>query len=247
MTTARAFLDDLHVRATPEQRAAVRRYFRTGPGEYGHGDVFLGVRMGEVFALARQYRAMPVEEIEELLESPFHEARAGAVKIMAERAAARGTTDAGRHELFALYLRRIDRIDSWDLVDLGAWEVVGRYLADHPRELLDDLARSGDVWERRTAVLATLHFLRRGEFDDAVRIATVLRADPHDLVRKPVGGILRETGRRDPDRLLAFLDEHAGDLPRTVLRYATERLTPQQRAHYRSLRPRPESRFAGVR
>lgn len=242
MTTAERFLDDLRALATPEQQVAVQRYFRTGPGEYGHGDVFLGVRMGQVFALAQRHRAMPVEEVEALLESPLHEARAGAVKIMAKQASARGASDAQRHELFALYLRRIDRIDSWDLVDLGAWDVVGRYLADHPRDLLDDLARSGNVWERRTAVLATLHFLRRGEVDDAVRIATILRRDPHDLVQKAVGGILRETGRRDPARLHAFLDEHAADLPRTALRYATERLTPAERAHYRSLRPLADAR-----
>ena len=193
-STAARFVDELDARRSPEELAKIQRYFRSGPGEYGEGDTFVGVRMGEVFALAEEFRDMPLDEIETLLESHVHEARAGAVKIMAKQAGGRASTEALRHELFALYLRRIDRINNWDLVDLGAWDVVGRYLVDKPRWVLDELARSADVWERRTAMLATLHFVRRADLDDAFRIAAILLADGHDLIHKAVGGVLRGAG-----------------------------------------------------
>lgn len=227
MSTAAQFLADLAEHRDPAEREKLVRHFTTGR------DAFLGVRMGTVFALAQRHVDMPLAEIEALLESPVHEARAGAVKIMAKRAARR---DGDGAALYDLYLRRHDRIDNWDLVDLGAWDVVGRHLADRPRDVLDRLAASGVVWERRTAVLATLHFLRRGEVDDAFRLCGLLHADPHHLVQKAVGGILREAGKHDPDRLRAFLDAHAAAMPRVALRYAVEKLHPDERRHYRSLR-----------
>jgi 3-methyladenine DNA glycosylase AlkD len=228
--TAAAFLADLHANRSDAELAKIQRYFKTGAGEYGAGDTFIGVRMGTVFARARAARSMPLEEIERLLDSPIHEARAGAVRIMAEQAKAKGATDDDRRALHDLYLRRIDRIDSWDLVDLGAWEVVGRYLLDHPRDELDVLAGSDDVWSRRTAVLATIAFIRVGQTDDAFRIAGRLVDDPHDLVRKAVGGVLRYAGDVDRPRLERFLETHAATMPRTALRYAIERLPPDERA-----------------
>jgi 3-methyladenine DNA glycosylase AlkD len=186
--------------------------------------------------LSEEFVEMPLAEIEALLESPIHEARAGAVKIVAKQASAHGTTPQRREELFELYLRRHDRIDNWDLVDLGAWHVVGRHLADRPRDVLYRLVRSESVWERRTAVLATLHFVRHGELDDAFRIAEMLLADPHDLIHKATGGVLREAGKKDPARLLHFLDEHAAAMAPTARRYAVEHLDAEQRAHYRGLR-----------
>lgn len=243
--TAPAFIEALHQHSSAVEREKIQRYFKSGAGEYGEGDLFVGVRMGQVFALAEQFKGMPLDQVEELLESPFHEARAGAVKIMAKKAAGSAATEHLKRELFDLYLRRIDRINNWDLVDLGAWDVVGRYLADQPRGVLDELAHSGDVWERRTAVLATLFFLRRGEVDDTFRLAGVLIDDDHDLVHKAVGGVLREAGQRDRDRLLRFLDTHAAAMPRTMLRYAIEHLDKEQRAHYRALpnaRSKPQIR-----
>ena len=228
--TAAAFLADLDANRSDEELAKIQRYFKTGAGEYGEGDTFIGVRMGTVFALARSARSMPLDEIERLLESPIHEARAGALRIMAEQAKQRGATDADRRTLYDLYLRRLDRIDNWDLVDLGAWEVVGRYLVDHPRDALDMLAASDDVWARRTAVLATIAFIRIGQTDDAFRIAKRLVDDPHDLVQKAVGGVLRCAGDVDRTRLLAFLEIHAATMPRTTLRYAIEKLEPAERA-----------------
>jgi 3-methyladenine DNA glycosylase AlkD len=233
--TAQAFIEELQRRSSALEREKLQRYFKAGAGEYGEGDQFVGVPMGQVFTLAEQFKGMTLDQIERLLESPIHEARAGAVKIMAKKSAGSKATEPLRRELYELFLRRIDRINNWDLVDLGAWDVVGRYLAEQPRGVLDELARSGDVWQRRTAVLATLHFLRRGEVDDTFRLAGALLNDDHDLIHKATGGVLREAGKHDPARLLGFLDVHAAAMPRTMLRYAIERLDPEQRAHYRAL------------
>ena len=234
--TAAAFLADLEADRSDEERAKYGRYFKTGPGDYAEGDTFIGVRMGTVFALARAADRMPLEEIETLLESPIHEARAGALRIMAEQAKARRTTDDQRRELYDLYLRRIDRIDNWDLVDLAAWDVVGRYLLDKPRDVLVELAGSDDLWARRTAVLATLAFIRAGETADAFHIAAILVDDPQDLIQKAVGGILRAAGDADRPGLEAFLASHAATMPRTSLRYATEHLEADDRARYLAMR-----------
>jgi 3-methyladenine DNA glycosylase AlkD len=153
---------------------------------------------------------------------------------MDKQARRRRTPADRRRELFELYLRRIDRIDNWDLVDLAAPYVVGGYLFDfdRPRDLLDELARSENPWERRTAIVATGYFIRQGEVDDTFRIAELLAADDHDLVQKATGWMVREAGKRDRQRLLQFLDRHAATLPRTLLRYAIEHLDQQQRSHY---------------
>ena len=233
--TADRFVARLATHVSPEERAKVSRYFKTGPGDYGEGDVFAGVRMRDVFALAKEFVDMPPAEIEALLESPVHEVRAGALSVMDKAARRRRTSPARRQDLFDLYLRRMDRIDNWDLVDLAAPHVVGGYLSDKPRDVLYELARSANVWERRTAMLSTLYFARQGDLDDIYGVAEVLRADDHDLIHKAVGGLLREAGKHDRPRLLAFLDRHAASMPRTMLRYASEHLDRDQRAHYRSL------------
>lgn len=234
--TADEFVARLEAHVSAEELAKVQRYFKAGPGDYGEGDVFVGVRMGDVFALAKEFVEMPIDEIEQLLDSPIHEVRAGALSIMDKAARRRATSAARRKELYELYLRRIDRVDNWDLVDLGAPYVVGGYLFDKPRDVLFDLARSSDLWERRTAMLSTLYFARQRDLDDIYRIAEILLHDDHDLIHKPVGGMLREAGKHDRARLLAFLDVNAAGLPRTALRYAIEHLDDAQRAHYRSLR-----------
>lgn len=233
--TATAFIERLESLASATELEKIQRHFKSGDGDYGAGDTFIGVRMGQVFALATEFQDLPLTEIERLLESPIHEARAGAVKVMAKQASDKRRSDARRRELFDLYLRRIDRINNWDLVDLGAWDVIGRYLLDKPRDVLLDLARSANLWERRTAILATLAFLRRGELDDTYAIAEALLDDPHDLVQKPVGACLREAGKQDRPRLERFLDEHASTMPRTTLRFAIEHFDPVERARYLSI------------
>lgn len=236
--TAERYLERLHALQSPEELVKIQRYFKTGPGEYGEGDQFLGVRMGGVFALTREFIAMPPGELERLLESPLHEARAGALSIMSKQAEHKKTPASRREELFDLYLRRHDRINNWDLVDVSAPAVVGGWLFDKPRDILYELARSENLWERRTAIVSTAYFIRKGELDDTFAIAEILLRDPEDLVQKAVGGWLRESGKHDRPRLLGFLDAHAATMPRTMLRYAIERLERPEREHYLALRTR---------
>jgi 3-methyladenine DNA glycosylase AlkD len=233
--TARRFLKELETHRSPEEREKYRRYFKTGKGQYAEGDEFMGVRMGQVFALAKEFIDMPPEEIERLLESPIHEARAGAVSIMDKQGRRKKTPESRRKELFDLYLRRTDRINNWDLVDLGAPYVVGRYLLDKSRDILYELARSESLWERRTAIVATYYFIRQGDLDDTFAVAEVLLGDEEDLIHKAAGGWLREAGKKDRQRLLNFLDENAATMPRTMLRYAIEHLDKDLRAHYLSI------------
>lgn len=234
--TAKRFVERLKAHRSPDELKKIQRYFKSGEGEYGEGDEFMGVRMGQVFALAKEFIEMPPREIEKLLESPIHEARAGAVSIMDWQARNKKTPEERRQELFDLYLRRHDRINNWDLVDRSAPYVVGGYLVDKPRDILYKLARSTNVWERRTAIVSTYYFVRQGDVADTFKIAEMLLNDTHDLIHKATGGWLREAGKKDRQRLLIFLDKHAATMPRTALRYAIERLDKKQRIHYLGLK-----------
>jgi 3-methyladenine DNA glycosylase AlkD len=193
------------------------------------------VPMREIFALAKTFIEMPPTQIELLLDRSNHDARVGAVAIMDWQARRKSTSPERRRELFELYLRRHDRIDTWDLVDRAAPYVVGGYLADKPRDPLYVLARSRYWWERRTAIVSTYFFIRRDELNDTFAIADLLADDPHDLVQKAVGGWVREAGKRDRQRLLDYLDRHAATMPRTAMRYAIEHLEPETRQHYLQL------------
>src|SRR5687767_1407984 len=195
------------------------------------------VGMGKVFALAKDSMDMPLAEIEALLERPDHLARVGAVSVMDFQARSKATPPERRQALFDLYLRRHDRIDTWDLVDRSAIWVVGEHLRDKPRDILYELARSNRPMERRTAILSTFAFIRHGDLDDAYRIAELLLDDDEDLVHKAVGWMLREAGKRDEPRLRAFLDRHAASMPRVMLRYSIEKLDRAVAARYRAMRP----------
>ncbi|MCU1439235.1 MAG: alkylation repair protein [Rhodoglobus sp.] len=233
--TAASFLDRLTELADPAQVAQFARYFKTGSGEYGEGDTFIGVRMGTVFDLARASIGMPVGELEKLLESEIHEARAGALTIMNEEAKKKRTPDARRTDLFDLYLRRHDRINNWDLVDVACRYVIGAYVFEKPRDVLYELAKSPNLWQRRTAIVSTWYFIRAGQTDDAIAISELLLDDREDLIHKATGWMLRYLGDVDRARLIAFLDEHASTMPRTALRYSIEKFSPEERAHYLGL------------
>ncbi|MFI6483626.1 DNA alkylation repair protein [Nonomuraea sp. NPDC050663] len=228
--TADDFVRRLVALASPEEREKIQRYFSDGVS----GAV--GVRMGQVFGLAKEFVDLPPAELNTLLDSPIREARVGALSIMDKQARLKRTTEERRRELFELYLSRMDVIDNWDLVDLAAPWVIGRYLEGKPHDVLDDLARSANPWERRTAVYAALYFTRLGDTDDIYRLAHVLVSDPHELVQKAVGGVLREAGKKDRPRLLEFLGRHAAVMPRTMLAYATEHLSAEEKAAYRAAR-----------
>jgi 3-methyladenine DNA glycosylase AlkD len=231
-TTAAQFIKRLQALSSPTEAQKSLRYFKSGKGEYGEGDKFIGVRMGDVFNLAKESLEMPLAEIEKLLESPIHEVRAGALSIMGQIARRKKTPEARRKELFDLYMRRHDRVNNWDLVDLGALYVVGIHLLDKPRAILYKLARSKNMWERRTAIVSTGQFIRKGEVEDTFKIAEMLLKDDQDLIHKGTGWMLRAAGQVDRRQLLKFLDKHAATMPRTLLRYAIEKFDPKQREHY---------------
>jgi 3-methyladenine DNA glycosylase AlkD len=233
---ANRFIDRLTPLGSSEGVKQARRSLAPGAKDGGDADVSIGARMGDVFALAKEFSDMPLDQVEVLLDSPVHEARVGAVSIMDFQARSKRTSIERRKELFDLYIRRHDRINTWDLVDRSAPYVVGGYLFDKPRDILYELARSEEMCERRTAIVATYHFIRQDDTAETFKIAEVLVDDEHDLIQKAVGGWVREAGKRDPDGLRDFLDRFAATMPRTTLRYAVEHLDEAQRAHYMGLK-----------
>ena len=231
--TSTAFTKELKAFQSDDELRKIQRYFKSDGASKSKDDYFIGIKMGNVFALGKKYSDMPVGEIEKLMESPIHEVRAGAMSIMGQCAKGKKCSEGRLKELYDLYLRRHDRINNWDLVDLAAYYVVGKYLADKPRKILYKLARSKDMWERRTAILATAHFiLKMNEVDDTFAIAELLLSDDEDLVHKATGWMLRTAGDKDRKRLVEFLDEHAGTMPRVLLRYSIEKLDKNQREYY---------------
>lgn len=227
--TAKAFITALKAR---QSAAELKKYERFFPLAKRGDDEFLGVRMGEVFALAKASMEMPPVEMERLLESNLHEARVGAVSVLDFQARAKKTTDTRRKKLFDLYTRRHDRLNTWDLVDRSAIHVVGGYLSERPRTILRKLTRSKQMPERRTAIVSTMYFAMRGDVGDTFAIANLLLKDQDELIQKATGGALRTAGGSE---LLASLDEHAATMPRPTLRAAIEKLEPRQRAHYMGL------------
>lgn len=209
----------------------LQRFFKTGPGEYGEGDRFLGVTVPNQRKVVRGFRKLPLPEALKLLRSPFHEHRLTALLILVELYK-RADAD-GKQAVFDAYLAHLKHVNNWDLVDSSAHLIVGPHIQDKPRPLLGKLARSKDLWERRVAMLSTFHFIRNGEGRDALWVAEILLQDDHDLIHKAVGWMLREVGDRvDRAALLGFLDAHAARMPRTMLRYALEKLSAPQKKRY---------------
>ena len=199
-------------------------------------DAIIGVRMGQIFALAKEFMDMSLPEVEKLLESNIHEVRVGAVSIMDFQARSKKTSAERRKELFDLYLKRHDRINTWDLVDRSAIWVVGSYLFDKPRKILYKLAKSKMMAERRTAIVTTLYFIGKGDVDDAFKLAELMLHDKEDLIHKANGWALRFAGDKNRPQLVSFLDKHAASMPRVTLRYALEHFDKTQRDHYLGLK-----------
>lgn len=234
VTSAKEFIERLKKLQSDKELEKIQRYFKSGEGQYGEGDKFMGVQMGKLFALAKEFIAMDVSEIEKLMDSDIHEVRAGAMSIMDKQGRDNKASDEKRKALYDLYLKKHDRINNWDLVDLAAQYVVGRYLHDKPRNVLYKLARSKNLWERRTAIVSTAYFLRQEERDDTFLIGEMLLKDKEDLIHKAAGGWIRQAGKGDKKRLLEFLDKYAATMPRTFLRYAIEHLDKKQKDYYMS-------------
>ena len=222
----------LRAAATPARATAALRYFKTGPGEYGEGDRFLGVTVPDQRRVAREAGNLALLEVTKLLRSAWHEERLVALFILVRRFE-RGSLDE-RAAIFRLYLANLDRVNNWDLVDSSAPHIVGGHLRMGSRAALRTMARSRSVWERRVAILATLAFIKDGDIRDTLVIARILLHDAHDLIHKAVGWMLREVANRDPDVAQRFLDRHARSMPRTMLRYAVEKLPRARREWYMS-------------
>ncbi len=232
-TRVQQFVDSLRSHRSEREFEKIQRYFKADDPD----NQVIGVRMKTVFDLAEEYRDLfSLHEIEALLESPFYEARMGAVSVMDFRARLKSTAEDQRKALYDLYLRRHDRINNWDLVDRAAPRVIGGYLYefDQPRRVLRKLAQSTNPWERRTAIVCTAYFIRHDEVDDTFALAELLLSDEHELVQKAVGSWVREAGKRDEVRFRRFLDDHASRMPRETLNAAIKNLEPDERNHYRS-------------
>jgi 3-methyladenine DNA glycosylase AlkD len=208
-------------------------FFKTGPGEYGEGDIFLGVRQPQIRKIAKPYRGLSISELNQLLGSRYHEERMAACVIMADQFPKADET--GQRALKDAYLKQVGRgINNWDLIDVSCHKVVGAWLATHPkdRKLLDRLAKSDNLWERRVAIVSTFGLMRIGELDDCMHIAKLLLKDEHDLIHKAVGWVLREVGKRNIKLEEQFLQQHYQKMPRTMLRYAIEKFPEERRQQY---------------
>jgi 3-methyladenine DNA glycosylase AlkD len=230
MTTAKDIQTKLRDLASPQTATDLQRFFKTGPGQYGEGDVFLGIKVPPLRALAKQYRDTDLATIKALLDSHFHEERFFALLLLMQLYEL--GSDADQTACYKLYLGKSHRINNWDLVDVSAPRIVGRHLQERPRKILFKLARSSMLWEKRIAILSTAWFIRMDDFDDTLKIAKILLQDEHDLMHKTVGWMLREVGKRDLACEEEFLKEHYHAMPRTMLRYAIERFPETKRKKY---------------
>jgi 3-methyladenine DNA glycosylase AlkD len=228
--TASEIQQQLRELGSPEAMAQAARFFKMGPGQYGEGDIFLGLNAATMHRLSKEHVALSLSEVRVLLRSAVHEDRSLALLILV-RQAAKGDSRA-KEKIYKLYLAHTRYINNWDLVDASAREIVGGYLADKSREPLVSLARSRNVWERRISIVATHYFIRQGEFADTLRIARLLLADKEDLIHKAVGWMLREVGKRDQPILERFLRRRGKIMPRTALRYSIERFPKELRLAY---------------
>jgi 3-methyladenine DNA glycosylase AlkD len=221
---------DLAIKANPEKAAFFPRFFKTGPGDYGEGDLFLGITVPDCRNIARSYKDLPLPETIELLHSKWHEERLVALLIMV-LVFQRGSKKT-QQEIYEQYLANTTFINNWDLVDTSARDIVGQYIYEHSEELakLDKLANSKLLWGRRISIIATFYFLQKGDPAPTLHIAEKLLSDKYDLIQKAVGWMLREMGKRvDQQLLLDFIAQHHSTMPRTTLRYAIEKFSPETR------------------
>ncbi|TSC76012.1 MAG: putative DNA alkylation repair enzyme [Parcubacteria group bacterium Gr01-1014_31] len=230
MASLAALRRRLRQQASGAKAKVLQRFFRTGPGEYGEGDIFLGVTVPQTRAVARQFTDLALADVARLLSSAIHEERLCALLILVHRFQIGDERE--QYRVFQFYLRHLRRVNNWDLVDLSAVNIVGAYLVGRPTALLARLAQSRNVWERRVAIVATFAFIRAGRFRPTFTLAQVLMADRHDLIHKAVGWMLREVGKRDAAALESWLRPRYQKMPRTMLRYAIERFPPPRRRAY---------------
>lgn len=212
------------------QAKNLQKFFKTGKGEYGEGDIFLGIKVPIQRKIAKKYSGLPLMKIQELLNSEIHEHRLSGLFILINKY--KKAQEEEKANIFNFYLKNARRINNWDLVDSSAHKIVGDFLLDKKRNILYDLVRSENLWERRIAVISNFRFIDEKEFEDALAISELLLGDSHDLIHKAVGWMLREIGKKDITILEKFLKEHYNKIPRTTLRYAIEKFPEEKRKKY---------------
>ncbi len=226
MNTGQEVKHDLQQAVIPGKGEHLMRFFKTGPGEYGEGDIFLGITVPEQRKVARRYyKNITATELEILLQDKYHERRLTALFMLRLRYE-KETTEAGREKWVQLYLDNLDYVNNWDLVDSSAPYILGHFLYGKDTALLDELFESGELWRQRVAVLATAYFINKGSYEETLRLAELLLDHPHDLIHKAVGWMLREVGKKDFEQELQFIKKHHHRMPRAMLRYAIEKFEP---------------------
>lgn len=227
--------DELLKSADPGDAEFLQRFFKTGPGEYGEGDKFLGVRMPVQRKIAKKYaKDITLKELEELLQSEYHEVRMAALLTMLYKF--KKADEAKKADIFYIYIKQAGMaINNWDLVDVTAPHIVGGFLIDKDRKVLYKLAK-GDLWQKRISIISTFWFIKYGEYEDAINLAEILVYEDHDLLHKAVGWVMREIGKHDDTLLYDFLDKYAATMPRTALRYALEKTPTTKKQHYMNLK-----------
>lgn len=221
---------DLQKVASTEKAAFFPKFFKTGAGQYGAGDKFIGVSVPNQRIIAARYSMLHLSEIEKLLNSEIHEHRLTGLLILVDKF--EKSTVEEKKLVCEFYLKNTSRVNNWDLVDSSSYKILGAYLNDKPRLVLYELVKSENLWERRIAIVSTLYFIRKGQFDDTIKISKLLFGDKEDLMHKAVGWMLREMGKKNEKVLLKFLNVNYKKMPRTALRYAIERLSESEKKKY---------------
>ena len=226
--------NELKSKANKEKAKLLQGFFKTGQGEYGEGDIFLGVVVPETRKTAIKFKDLPLNSVEELLKSKIHEERLCALLLLVHNYEQANKTDneKTKQEIYHFYLKNTKYINNWDLVDLSCHHIIGDFLKDKDKSILYHLANSSNLWERRIAIISTAKFIQNHQFNDTIKLAEILIQDKHDLIHKAVGWMLREMGKRNNDELIKFLNKHYKSMPRTMLRYSIEKLPEKQRKQY---------------
>ena len=228
MLTLLDFKKELKTKASSKKAKILQRFFKTGPGEYSEGDVFLGVVVPEIRKLVKKYSNLKIKEIIKLLHSKIHEERLTALLLMVNKF----QTEENKEKIYNLYLKNTKYINNWDLVDLSAHKIIGDYLLNKPKLILFKLAKSKSLWDRRISIISTFSFIKNNKFTETLKIAKILLNDKHDLIHKAVGWMLREVGKRDLKTEEEFLKRYYQKMPRTMLRYAIEKFPEKKRKQY---------------
>ena len=230
MENLRLLKRELEKIANPEKAKVLEGFFKIGKGEYGEGDIFLGITLPESRKFAQKYSKLSFKEISSLLESKIHEERLISLLILVNNY--KDSNQDSKKKIYDFYLKNIKKINNWDLVDLTADKIIGNYLSDKKKDILCKLANSSNLWEKRISIISTFHFIKNNKFEETLKIAEILLNDSHDLIHKAVGWMLREIGKRNQNIEEEFLKKHYKKMPRTMLRYAIEKFPEEERQAY---------------